>query len=307
MLKPVRVVRSRMLLFVSMAVLTMATVTSAGKIAFQTNRDGDDEIYIMKEDGSSTSNLTNAPGTPGSEIEDRHPSICPSGTQIVFQRHVGRDDPLASEIYVMDSDGTDQTNVTNSSDFERDPDCGPQSGTHKHVVVFYKTVSGNTDIYSIDTDGGNLQRLTTNTGIDLEAAWCKDQIVFISSRDGDYEVFIMDADGSNQTQLTSNTVADRVPACNTGGSEVAFTRYGSNLEVYKRVIATGVETNLSQESSTETDSSWSPGSTAIAFSTQRDGNFEIYSMPQDDGDPATRLTTHDAVDVAPDWGEIVQP
>jgi hypothetical protein len=37
----------------------------------------------------------------------------------------------------------------------------------------------------------------------------------------------------------------------------------------------------------------------IAFSSFRDGNFEIYSMPSDDGSPETNLTTDAEDDYAP--------
>jgi hypothetical protein len=39
----------------------------------------------------------------------------------------------------------------------------------------------------------------------------------------------------------------------------------------------------------------------LAFSSNRDGNFEIYAMT-DDGSDVTRLTDDDADDREPDWG-----
>ena len=73
-----------------------------GKIAFETNRDGNLEIYSMNPDGSSQVNLTNSPA------EDTDPVWSPDGTRIAFVK--------ASEghrnIYVMDEDGGGQTNLT---------------------------------------------------------------------------------------------------------------------------------------------------------------------------------------------------
>ena len=40
----------------------------------------------------------------------------------------------------------------------------------------------------------------------------------------------------------------------------------------------------------------------IAFSSNRDGNYEIYVMNADDGSDVTRLTDDDADDREPDWG-----
>lgn len=46
---------------------------------------------------------------------------------------------------------------------------------------------------------------------------------------------------------------------------------------------------------------WSPDGTRIAFSSNRDGNFEIYLMDAD-GSNQTRLTNNSATDTNPDWG-----
>src|SRR5688572_2214788 len=40
----------------------------------------------------------------------------------------------------------------------------------------------------------------------------------------------------------------------------------------------------------------------IVFSSNRDGNYEIYSMNADDGSDVTRLKDNDADDREPDWG-----
>ena len=73
-----------------------------GRIAFETSRDGDLEIYSMNPDGSDQRNLTNDPG------EDTDPVWSPDGTRIAFVK--------ASEghrnIYVMDANGSGQTNLT---------------------------------------------------------------------------------------------------------------------------------------------------------------------------------------------------
>ena len=61
------------------------------KIALETNRDGNNEIYVMNADGSNLTNLTNNAAT------DRTPSWSPDGTKIAFETN--RDGN--NEIYVM--------------------------------------------------------------------------------------------------------------------------------------------------------------------------------------------------------------
>ena len=74
------------------------------KIAFQSFRDGNFEIYIMNADGSDQTRLTNNPAF------DQYPSLSRDGKKITFVSN--RDGN--SEIYVMNADGSEIRNLTNS-------------------------------------------------------------------------------------------------------------------------------------------------------------------------------------------------
>src|SRR5256885_2251960 len=49
-----------------------------GKIAFTSNRDGNDEIYVMNADGTGVTRLTNDPAS------DSQPAWSPDGSRIAF-------------------------------------------------------------------------------------------------------------------------------------------------------------------------------------------------------------------------------
>jgi TolB protein len=57
-----------------------------------------------------------------------------------------------------------------------------------------------TEIFTIDIDGKNLERLTDNSYWDLYPAWSPDgmRIAFLSKRDKDLDIYMMNADGSSQ-------------------------------------------------------------------------------------------------------------
>src|SRR5688572_9277223 len=90
-----------------------------GTIAFVSNRDGNNEIYVMNGDGSALTNLTNNPADDGGE--DYGPVWSPDGTRILFSS--SRDGN--PEIYVMNADGSDQTNLTNSPADDGEMDWSP--------------------------------------------------------------------------------------------------------------------------------------------------------------------------------------
>jgi len=84
---------------------TIPTTPAAGsRIAFESVRDGNGEIYVMDADGSNQTRLTNNPADDGS------PAWSPDGSRIAF--YSDRDGNY--EIYVMDADGSNQTRITNN-------------------------------------------------------------------------------------------------------------------------------------------------------------------------------------------------
>ena len=130
------------------------------RILFGSNRDGDFDIYVMNADGSSPTNLTNTAVNDGIIFQtlDRR-SWSADGSKILFESFL-RDGN--NEIYVMDSDGTGQLNLTNDAGsdglgaFSRD-------GTR---VIFDSSRDGNDEIYSVNVDGTGLTNLTNNPARD---------------------------------------------------------------------------------------------------------------------------------------------
>ena len=94
------------------------------------------------------------------------PSWSPDGKKIVYadDRNIV-DGSVNWEIYVMNADGTDQINLTNSpratGDFE--PSWSPDGSK----ITFASYRDGNWEIYVMNADGTNQTRLTYSPGNDL--------------------------------------------------------------------------------------------------------------------------------------------
>ena len=61
------------------------------------------------------------------------------------------------------------------------------------------------EIFVMDADGGNQDRLTNNRASDVYPAWSPDRtkIAFVSNRDhGLFQIYVMDAHGKRTIQLT---------------------------------------------------------------------------------------------------------
>ena len=91
-------------------------------------------------------------------------------------------------------------------------------------IVFHSNRDGNREIYTMNSDGSNITRLTFNQADDVVPTWSPNgqQIAFDSNRDGNDEIYVMDADGSNQQRLTHNPGWDVDPDWSPDGSQIVF-------------------------------------------------------------------------------------
>src|SRR5690606_7943540 len=117
------------------------------QIAFVSERDGNQDIYIMDADGSNVVNLTNHPDA------DFWPVWSPEGNHIVFQSMRDRPKKVA-QIYKTDVKGTRSVNLTSTLFHAFDPVWSPD-GTH---IAFVSTDG----IYTMNNDGTNIVNLTNS-------------------------------------------------------------------------------------------------------------------------------------------------
>ena len=87
------------------------------KVVFETNRDGNWELYLVNADGSSPVNLTQTPA-----IDELYPKPSPDGTRIAYLADQGAGEHRVRNVYVMNSDGTDRVKIADNA---REPCWSP--------------------------------------------------------------------------------------------------------------------------------------------------------------------------------------
>jgi len=285
-----------------------------GRIAFHSNRSGNNEIYVMNGDGSGLTNLTNNPA------DDIGPVWSPDGKKILFLTN--RDGNY--EIYVMNADGSDPTNLTHNPADDGDGillEAMDWSPDGKKIVFHSKRKDNGTvnefgqhapdwEIYVMNADGSNPTNLTRSPASDdAFPKWSADgkQIGFTSDRSGDGEIYVMNANGSNVTQLTHNGADNVFPRWSPDGKKIVFVHgYGDgSYEIYLMNADGSHQVQLTDSPrahDNNMDARWSPDGTQIIFWSSRDGNAELYVMNAN-GSNQTRLTDNPANDYNP----MIQP
>ena len=219
------------------------------------------------------------------------------GAKIAFRADRDGD----SEIYVMNADGSDQTNLTNDHEAA---EYGPAWSPDGTKIAYARSATGNAEIYVMNADGTGQANLTNHAASDGAPAWSPDgrQIAFVTNRDGDYEIFVMEADGSAQTQITSNSDKDYGPAWSPDGRQIAFVSdRDGDREIYTMKATGAGQRNLTDDNTGDDQSpSWSPDGKQIAFQTDRDGPRQVYVMDAD-GSDQTNLSNVTVVDYQPSW------
>ena len=123
-----------------------------GRIAFESIRDGNLEIYVMNADGSNQTRLTDNPAS------DSDPTWSADGQKIAFASN--RDGNW--QIYIMNADGSNQTRLTNNQADDAYPAWSPDG----QRIAFTSNRDGNLEIYVMNPDGSQQSRLTNNSGAD---------------------------------------------------------------------------------------------------------------------------------------------
>jgi TolB protein len=287
---------------------------SNGPIVFQSARtaSGKYAIFAMDPDGGNVVQLTH-----NDTANDTGPAISGDGQHIVFNSD--RDGNV--EIYSMNPDGSSQTRLTNNPASDQEP----QFNFDGSKIVFWSnrdaTPPGNrsgNEIYTMNADGTNVVRLTTDQSNNRRPTWSPDGTKIAWSNDvgrnpGDSQIWTMNADGSNHVQLTFDQPLHHStePAFSPDGTHIAFSSTRNGGDINPEIFVMGADGSNQTQLTTvpkNSQSSWSPDGSKIVFNSTRDaGNVELYVMNSADGSGQTNITQNPAVDTHGTWAPTGAP
>jgi len=157
------------------------------------------------------------------------------------------------DLFALDPATGEAANVTlspSSADIEPSisPDC------QWVAFVSNRDPQGSWEIYLSKVDGSQVQRLTFNTGIDVNPVWGPDGvIVFESNRDRNWELYMVDVTGDGvPVRLTEDDATDMGAFWFPDGEHIVFeSDRDGDWELFKLNVVTGELTQLTNNDTTD--------------------------------------------------------
>ncbi|MGH9837306.1 MAG: hypothetical protein ACREEM_00805 [Blastocatellia bacterium] len=268
-----------MLALSPVALVRGVTLLPADTVCFDSNRTGNFEIFTMKNDGTNQAQITN-----DRAYDSWWPRPSPDRTKILFVRTpAGLHDLDYTKVttWVMNADGTELTNIlpfrAHGWNIQGHPEWKPD-GTR---IVTLGTTSNSLEIYTINSDGTNPVRITSNGaggprgGINIDPSWRPDgqSLLFVGCpgsvcQPENYEVYRIEADGTGETRLTNDRVPDYDPYYSPDGGAIAWLRNTGGAfrwGVFKMAPDGANQTAVIDDGGINSKPDWSLDSSTIYF------------------------------------------
>jgi len=260
-------------------------------IYFVSNRTGHKEIWVMDPDGKNQKQITHfnslsiqpAVSPDGSKIAftsyvrtnpgifvfsvdpvrdlrfynqrasvNETASFTPDGKQLLYASSAGGS---CCRIYIVNLDGSGLRPISSPGAIDVEPKVNPKTG---HDIVFVSGRSGPQQIYRMNMDGADMERLTPGEGEASNPSWHPGGqiIAYAWTRGymtGNFNIFTMDVATRKYLQLTHSEGRNENPSWAPDGVHLAFMSTRSGSHQIWTMLATGAQARqLTTQGSNET-------------------------------------------------------
>lgn len=206
------------------------------------------------------------------------------------------------EIYVMERDGSQPVNLTNTA--ERNEGLPTWSQRLNSLAYVAEQDSGNLGLQRMDAGGNNMIVLSDNASLAASPPAWSPTGQWVAFGQGDQQtadVYLADAAGEQLVNITDSPAFDLFAAWSPDGSRVLFlSDRDGNIAIYSVPVTGGEATALTDTSFGSGRPAFSPDGQRIAFMSNMDGDIELYAMDAD-GRNIVRLTENPGFDGFPLW------
>lgn len=187
------------------------------------------------------------------------------------------------ELWVMDWDGTNPTQLTKHDSIALAPAWSPDG----QQLVFTSYLRGSPALFLLTPREGYLKMLWDKGGVNSSASVSPDgrTVAFASSRDGNVDIYTLPIDGGEATRLTTARGIDTQPAWAPNGRQIAFTSARSGTPQIYLMDADGSNIRrLSFEGGFHDEPSWAFDGTRVVCTTKVGATFQLATLDTVTGD-----------------------
>lgn len=160
------------------------------RIAFGSDRTGNQDLWAVPVDGGEAVRLTDDPA------QDWAPRWSPDGREIAFYSNRSGD----RELWIMPAEGGPARQLTSSPGL----DAGPEWSPDGKEIAFRSERTGSSNIWVTSADGRRLRQVTDGPASDYQSTWSPDGqwLAFNSNRSGKRQLWRVPSAGGKPEQLT---------------------------------------------------------------------------------------------------------
>jgi TolB protein len=284
--------------------------SGGGIIAFDSERDGNPEVYLMNADGSDPRRMTH------DRFGDYMGDWSPDGSRIIFHSTRDQNEELFWLDLTAETGAIKPQRITDDPAIDTDASWSPD-GTH---IVFESHLlrEGDVELVILDLENNRSRQLTDNNISDFNPDWSPngEQIVFVAQlEETAVNMFTIKQDGRGRQQLTYTDAHDWYPSWSPDGLRIAFASdRDGDIEIFVMNSDGSNPRQLTFNDAAEDNRpSWSPDGSKLIFESDRDGDFEIYLIDVEEAlqSPGShleqQLTDNDVDDRRAVWKPVPVP
>lgn len=178
-----------------------------------------------------------------------------------------------------------------------------EGGPFTGKIAFVSKRSGNKEIYLMDWDGSNVQKITANGSINLNPEFFPSgkQLIYTSYKKRNPDLYRREIASGAEARISARPGINVTGAVAPSGDRIALAMSkDGNSEIYL-IDTSGKElARLTRDPGIDVSPAWSPDGKKIAFVSDRYGKPQVFVMDAN-GSGVHRLTTSGPYNVGPRW------
>jgi Tol biopolymer transport system component len=284
---------------------TTQYLVTGDRIAFVSSRTGSPDVYKMDPQGGSLVSLT-----PNATAQDETPAWSWDNLRLAMVRQRPYGSGTTKDIYVVNRDGSNGHWVRPTAFPFQLGDPAWQPGGSRIVLSVWLydglyLATMNTTTGDVSLLGGGSGKRGSNPSYDPTGQ----RIIYVLNASDKNSILQVNADGSGQKVLVSSTQTFDSPSFSPDGKKIVYSRYAANTtngyttyspDIFVKNLVDGTTKRIVASAAYDTEPTWSPDGTKVAFVSKRSGKPQIYTVSASGGG-LTRITQTSTAETSPAW------